>query len=48
VSDVKGILEEYKTQGFEGPISIEYEHNWEHSVDDARICIDFMRVWDEK
>jgi sugar phosphate isomerase/epimerase len=48
VSDVKGILEEYKAQGFVGPISIEYEHNWEHSVDDARFCIDFMRVWDEK
>jgi sugar phosphate isomerase/epimerase len=45
VSDVKGILEEYKAQGFEGPISIEYEFNWGHNVPDAKACMDFMRAY---
>ena len=43
VSNVPGILEEYKKQGFVGPISIEYEYNWETNVDDAKACIDFMK-----
>src|SRR2546422_5044852 len=32
VSDVPGILEELKNQGFQGNISVEYEFNWDNSV----------------
>lgn len=44
VSDIKGILEELKSQGFEGHISIEYENNWDKSVPDVAKCIDFVRA----
>ncbi len=43
VSDVPGILEELKAQGFDGNISIEYEYNWEHSVPEVAQCIGFVR-----
>jgi sugar phosphate isomerase/epimerase len=43
VSDVPAILAEFKAQGFEGPISVEYEYNWDKNVDDAKQCIDFVR-----
>jgi sugar phosphate isomerase/epimerase len=45
VSDVPGILAEYRAQGFEGPISVEYEHKWMENVGDARQCIEFVRQW---
>ena len=48
VSDVKGILDELKAQGFEGPISVEYEYKWEDNVGDAKACIDFVRSYGEK
>jgi len=43
VSDVTAILDEYKAQGFDGPISVEYEYNWENNVVDAAACIGFVR-----
>jgi sugar phosphate isomerase/epimerase len=43
VSNIPGILDELKAQGFVGPISVEYEFNWDSNVDDARQCIDFVR-----
>jgi sugar phosphate isomerase/epimerase len=43
VSDVPAILEELKSQGFEGNISIEYEYNWESSVPEVAQCIGFVR-----
>jgi sugar phosphate isomerase/epimerase len=43
VSDVPGILDELKRQGFEGNISIEYEFNWLHSVPDIAQCVGFVR-----
>ncbi len=43
VSDVPGILEELKAQGFDGNISIEYEYNWEHSLPEVSQCIGFVR-----
>ena len=43
VSDIPGILNELKAQGFEGNISIEYEYNWDASVPDAAQCIGFVR-----
>jgi sugar phosphate isomerase/epimerase len=45
ISDVPGILEEFRSQGFDGPISIEYEYNWDKNVEDARQCLDFVRTW---
>jgi sugar phosphate isomerase/epimerase len=43
VSDVPGILQELKEQGFTGNISIEYEHHWETSVPEVAQCIGFVR-----
>jgi sugar phosphate isomerase/epimerase len=43
VSDIPGILEELKAQGFEGNISIEYEYNWDHSLPEVAQCIGFVR-----
>jgi sugar phosphate isomerase/epimerase len=43
VSDIPGILEELKSQGFDGNISIEYEYNWEHSLPEVSQCIGFVR-----
>jgi sugar phosphate isomerase/epimerase len=43
VSDVPGILEELKAQGFKGNISIEYEHHWETSSPEVAQCIGFVR-----
>jgi sugar phosphate isomerase/epimerase len=48
VSDVKGILDELKAQNFDGPISVEYEYNWEKNVDDAKLCVDFVRNYGKK
>lgn len=48
VSCVKDVLDEYKAQGFEGPISIEYEYNWDNNVVDATACIDFMKQYGAK
>jgi sugar phosphate isomerase/epimerase len=43
VSNIPAILDEFKAQGFEGPISIEYEYNFENNVIDAAACIGFVR-----
>jgi sugar phosphate isomerase/epimerase len=48
VSDVAAILDEYKAQGFDGPISVEYEYNWENNVVDAAACIGFVRGYGAK
>ncbi len=48
VSGVKEVLDEYKAQGFVGPISIEYEYNWDNNVVDAKACMDFMRAYGAK
>jgi sugar phosphate isomerase/epimerase len=43
VSDVPAILEELRSQGFDGNISIEYEHNMEHSMPEVAQSIGFVR-----
>jgi sugar phosphate isomerase/epimerase len=43
VSDIPGILEELKSQGFEGNLSIEYEYHWENSTPEVAQCIGFVR-----
>ena len=45
VSDIKGILDELKQQGFSGNIAIEYEANWENSLPDVAQCVGFVRGW---
>jgi sugar phosphate isomerase/epimerase len=47
VSDVKGILDEYKAQGFDGPISVEYEYHVDNNLEEAKKCIDFVRAYGE-
>ena len=43
VSDIPGILQELKDQGFTGNISIEYEYHWENSSPEVAQCIGFVR-----
>jgi sugar phosphate isomerase/epimerase len=43
VSDIPAVLEELKRQNFQGNISIEYEHNWDHSVPEIAQSIGFVR-----
>lgn len=45
VSDVRGILEAYKSMGMTGPVSVEYEHNWGKSLPEVAQCIGFMRAF---
>ena len=47
-SGVAEVLAEFKSQGFEGPISIEYEYNWDNNVEDAKACMAFMKAYGEK
>lgn len=44
-ADMPAILAELKAQGFSGPASIEYEHNWENSLPEVTQCIDFIKAW---
>lgn len=48
VSDIAGILDELKAQGFAGNISIEYEHNWDNSVPEVGQCVGFVRGYGAK
>lgn len=48
VSDVPGILDEFKKQGFEGPISVEYEHKWENNLPEVTESIAFVRNYKPK
>ena len=43
VSDMAGILREYRKMKFMGSMSIEYEYNWDNSVPDVGQCIGFVR-----
>ena len=43
VSDIKGVLDEFKAQGFAGNISIEYETKWENSLPDVAQCVGYFR-----
>lgn len=45
VSDVRGILEEYRKLKFTGPVSVEYEYNWDNSLPDVAQCLGFMRAF---
>ena len=43
VGEIGRCLDEFKKQGFEGNISVEYEYNWDHSVPEIKECITFVR-----
>lgn len=43
VANMAGILDELKRQGFDGNLSIEYEHNWDNNVPEVAQCIGFVR-----
>jgi len=43
ISNLKGVLDELKRQGFAGNIAIEYETKWDNSVPDVAQCIGFFR-----
>ena len=45
VGEIGRVLAELKEQGFDGNISIEYEHNWENSLPEVKQCVDFVRNW---
>lgn len=43
VSDIPAVLREFRAQHFEGPASVEYEYNEEHSLPEVASCIGFVR-----
>jgi sugar phosphate isomerase/epimerase len=43
VTNVKGILRELRRQKFDGNISIEYERDWERTVEDIAQCVGYVR-----
>ncbi len=48
VSGVSAVLDEFRAQGFEGPLSVEYETNWETNAEDAKACIAFVAGYKKK
>jgi sugar phosphate isomerase/epimerase len=43
VSDIKGILDEFRAQRMDGNISVEYEHNLDNNVAEVAQCIGYVR-----
>lgn len=43
--NIAGVLAEYARQGMDGPVSIEYEHNWEKSLPEITACVEFVKAW---
>jgi sugar phosphate isomerase/epimerase len=48
ISNIPGILDELKRQGFTGNISIEYEYDWKNNVPEVAQCIGFVRGYGSK
>lgn len=44
-ADISAVLAEFARQKMDGPVSIEYEHNWEKSLPEITACIDFVKAW---
>lgn len=44
VGEIARCLDELKSQGFEGNISIEHEYNWNANVPDVTKCVEFMKT----
>lgn len=47
-SDVPAILDEFKRQGFNGPIEIEYEYKQENNLPEVTQCVSFVRNYKTK
>jgi len=45
VGKLNEVLNAMVEGGFNGPIHIEYEHNWETSVPEIKQCLDFLRAF---
>ena len=45
VSDVKGILDELRRQGFDGNISIEYEYKQDNNLPEVTQCVDYVKKY---
>lgn len=48
VSDVRGILEEFAKIRMSGPVSVEYEHNWDANDHEVAQCLGYMRAFQTK
>lgn len=48
VSDVRGILDEFRKIKMTGPVSVEYEHNWDKNLAEVGQCIGYMRAFQTK
>ncbi len=48
VSNIAAVLDEFKAQNFDGPISVEYEYKMEDNLAEVTKCIDFVRAYGEK
>jgi sugar phosphate isomerase/epimerase len=48
VSDIPAILDELKSQDFNGNVSIEYEYDWTTSLPEVAQCIGFVRGYGAK
>ena len=44
-ADMKAVLDELKAQGFQGNLSIEYEHNWDNSLPEVTQCVDYIKAY---
>ena len=47
-SDVPAILNEFKRQGFTGPISIEYEYKQDNNLPEVTQCVEFVKNFKAK
>ncbi len=45
VSNVRGILESFAKMGMSGPVSVEYEHNWDTNLAEVAQCVGFLRAF---
>ncbi|MFD0895451.1 sugar phosphate isomerase/epimerase [Luteolibacter ambystomatis] len=45
VINLPAILDEVRSKGFAGNVSIEYEHNWETSVPEISQCVGYLRAY---
>jgi sugar phosphate isomerase/epimerase len=45
VSDIPAILAEFRSQGYQGHLSVEYEINGDGPLDEVASCIGFVRGW---
>jgi len=48
IIDLKGILDEVRKHGFQGNVTIEYEHNWENNVPDITECVTYLKNYAAK